>query len=256
MSDNLKLAIEAAFKAGGEILRRYENYELSLKEDKSPLTSADLRANEAIFSVLSRSKIPICSEERVLEYRFRDESSRFWLVDPLDGTKEFIAKSGEFCVCIALIENSVPSLGVIFAPMRREIFYSCGDNKLYRNGQLLSPASSFVNVIISGNFSYSKKVKSIAEHFNLKIDKCGSALKFCYLASGRAGLYARFCGSSLWDTAAGDFLLSQSGGVTLSLANLKPLNYAKKSLENDYFIAIAASNMAYKKDYLDFLETL
>lgn len=99
------IAISAALAAGEAILAVYDKFELSFKDDSSPLTTADLAANEAIINHLKPTKIPICSEESILEFNKRDENSTFWLVDPLDGTKEFVSKSGQFCVSIALIQK-------------------------------------------------------------------------------------------------------------------------------------------------------
>ena len=122
----LNLARLAAISAGVQILRHYDDYEISYKSDNSPVTSADLSANEAILSTLSQSKIPICSEESLLSLDELVNLERFWLVDPLDGTKDFICKTGEFCVCIALIEHGRPILAVIYAPKFDEMYYSDG----------------------------------------------------------------------------------------------------------------------------------
>jgi len=123
MSELLNLAIKAAISAGGEIMKFYSSnsqaLKVCLKDDSSPLTSADLAANEVILKELSKSGIKICSEESILQDSDKDE---FWLVDPLDGTKEFLARNGEFCVCIALIKEARPVLGVIFIPVSKELF--------------------------------------------------------------------------------------------------------------------------------------
>ena len=132
MKELLKSAIQAAFDAGNEIIKHYDSYDLKYKSDNSPLTSADIAANEAIFSNLQKTKIPICSEEQILQ---DTDISTFWLVDPLDGTREFIQKNGQFCVCIALIQDFKPVLGVIFIPTKNEIFYTL-KGQIYKNDVL------------------------------------------------------------------------------------------------------------------------
>ena len=131
----LLLALLASIRAGGAILRHYDDYEISYKDDNSPLTSADLSANEAILSTLSQSEIPICSEESLLSLDELVNLERFWLIDPLDGTKDFICKTGEFCVCIALIEHGRPILAVIYAPKFDEMYYSDGRGLFGTNAQ-------------------------------------------------------------------------------------------------------------------------
>lgn len=255
MNELLDLALLAAKAAGAAILKHYEKYEITYKSDHSPLTSADLAANEVIFKILEKSNIPVCSEEQILDFKFRDFNSKFWLIDPLDGTKEFIAKNGQFCVCIALIEFGRPVLGVIYAPCTDEIFYSVGEGKVYKNGEQISTKPNSKN-IISGNSSYSKRNELIATKFGLNIIKCGSAIKFCRLAEGGASVYARFCASCLWDTGAGEFLLEQSGGVMVSLNDFKPLNYAKSETKNDYFLALNSSQAPNLDEYLKFIKPL
>lgn len=255
MNELLNIALQAAKAAGAAILKHYDNYDLTYKSDHSPLTSADLEANKAIFKILEKSNIPICSEEQILDFKFRDFNSKFWLIDPLDGTKEFIAKNGQFCVCISLIEFGRPVLGVIYAPCNDEIFYSAGDAKVYKNGKQISTKLSSKN-IISGNSSYSKNSELIAAKFGLNTIKYGSAIKFCRLVEGGAEVYARFCDSCLWDTAAGDFLLEQSGGAMVSLSDFKPLNYAKQDLKNDYFLALNSLQVPNLDEYLKFIKPL
>ncbi|OCR87601.1 3'(2'),5'-bisphosphate nucleotidase CysQ [Campylobacter fetus] len=253
MQELLNLSLKAAKAAGKAILRHYDNYDVTIKNDNSPLTSADLASNEAIFKELESSGIPICSEEKILDYKKRDGNSKFWLIDPLDGTKEFIAKNGEFCVCIALIDCARPILSVIYAPTSDEMFYSMGGSKVYKNGEILNSSYSEQNYIISGNFSHSKSVDIIANHFRLGILRYGSALKFCRLSEGKADVYARFCGSSIWDIAAGEFLLKESGGIVVSLQDEKELRYDKEDLRNDYFLALSKKEIPNLKNYLEFI---
>ncbi|ARR03088.1 adenosine-3'(2'),5'-bisphosphate nucleotidase [Campylobacter vicugnae] len=247
------IAIIAARAAGRAILDVYDKFELSFKDDSSPLTTADLAANEAIINHLKPTKIPICSEESILEFNKRDENSTFWLVDPLDGTKEFVSKSGQFCVSIALIQNSRPILGVIYSPLSDDMYSSYIGSNIYKNGQTLEQ-SFCKSLLIVGNSQHQKEIDKFANQFNLNILKLSSAIKFGYLIEGKASLFVRFYGSSLWDTAAGDFLLHQSGGIMLSLKDLKPLNYGKKNTLNDNFIALNKFEKINLKRYLDYIK--
>lgn len=263
------IAISAALAAGEAILAVYDKFELSLKSDSSPLTTADLVANQAISTYLQSTQIPICSEESVLPFHMRNEDALFWLVDPLDGTKEFIARNGEFCVCIALIWHSRPILGVIYTPLSKEIYSSFAGAPVFRNFekigeykenlQSLNLANNTLNldgsnILISGRSADMTQIENFAKEFDLNLVTLGSAIKFSKLASQEAGVFIRFYGSHIWDTAAGDFLLHQSGGIMLSLSTLKPLNYAKKITLNDSFIALSRSQKSNLKRYLEYIK--
>lgn len=297
----LLLALLASIRAGGAILRHYDDYEISYKDDNSPLTSADLSANEAILSTLSQTGIPICSEESLLSLDELVNLERFWLIDPLDGTKDFICKTGEFCVCIALIEHGRPILAVIYAPKFDEMYYSDGRGlfstnaqsvmrefrlnldanstfltsnlsenldeisqkdmsnldsfastnfiepnlakfqsnlPLYSSHQISSkfnqiqkiqPQISAQNILMHGSHSgISPFKKTLISRFNLRAQKLGSALKYCKIASGEASLSVGSAKMSLWDAAAGDFLLCQSGGKVIDLLTKKAPLYDGK----------------------------
>ncbi len=263
------IAISAALAAGEAILAVYDKFELSLKSDSSPLTTADLVANQAISTHLQSTQIPICSEESVLPFHMRNEDALFWLVDPLDGTKEFIARNGEFCVCIALIWHSRPILGVIYTPLSKEIYSSFAGAPVFRNFEKIreykenlqslnlannTSNSNSSNILISGRSADMTQIENFAKEFNLNLATLGSAIKFSKLASQEVGVFIRFYGSHIWDTAAGDFLLHQSGGIMLSLSTLKPLNYAKKITLNDSFIALSRSQKSNLKRYLEYIK--
>lgn len=252
LSNLHSIALRAAKAAGEAILSVYDNFELSFKFDSSPLTTADLAANDAIIKHLKQTQIPICSEESILPFEERDENSVFWLIDPLDGTKEFIKKSGQFCVCIALIKNGRPILGVIYSPLNNDIYSSYMGAGIFKNGEILHSVLQ-ENLLIIGNSQNQEKIDKLANKFNLDILRVSSAIKFAYLVEGRASLFLRVYGSNLWDMAAGDFLLHQSGGIMLSLKDLKPLNYAKKDTLNDNFIALSRSQNSNLKRYLEYL---
>lgn len=263
------IAISAALAAGEAILAVYDKFELSLKSDSSPLTTADLVANQAIFTHLQSTQIPICSEESILPFHMRNEDALFWLVDPLDGTKEFIARNGEFCVCIALIWHSRPILGVIYTPFSKEIYSSFAGAPVFRNFEKIGEYKENLqslklvnntlnldgsNILISGRSADMTQIENFAKEFNLNLATLGSAIKFSKLASQEVGVFIRFYGSHIWDTAAGDFLLHQSGGIMLSLSTLKPLNYAKKITLNDSFIALSRSQKSNLKRYLEYIK--
>ncbi len=256
---NLLLAAKnAALLAGKEILEHYSNYKVLQKPDNSPLTSADLAANEAIFKILSKTGIEICSEESILEADKMGENDTFWLVDPLDGTRDFIAKNGEFCVCIALIKNSRPILSVIFLPTKNELFYSAGDNKVFINDELIKPNldCKTPNLLLLGRSGMGKRRIALAKSFNLSFKRVGSAIKFCQIAKSKAMLYPRFGDSYLWDVAAGDFLVVQSGGEIIDLKSRKKPLYNGKKLLNSPFVVIDKNSIHLKEQILNKIDEL
>jgi len=259
------IAIQAAILAGKEILKVYKgDYDISLKKDESPVTKADLLAHNKIDNHLKQIGIPVLSEEgKEIPYAERIKWKQFWMVDPLDGTKEFINGNDEFTVNIALIENNKPVFGIIYVPILNELYvggraegsYSLTTNnavieweQVVRDGNMLSRKRK--------NVSSLKRIKVLTSrsHLNQKtltyIDKyrkggvlletigVGSSLKFCLIAAGKAQLYPRFSPCMEWDTAAGDAICQ---GVGLRLINLDMgsiLKYNKKSLLNSNFEVI------------------
>lgn len=248
------VAVNAAKKASKEILNHYKNFEIYTKEDKSPLTTADLAANEAIMSELGKTGIKICSEESILKDDERVKQEQFWLVDPLDGTKEFIAKNGEFCVCIALIKSGRPVLSVIAIPCSCEIFYSSGGGVVYKDGEILKPKDKTPNFFLMGKHGSSKKREEFANKFGFDIKRVGSAIKFCHIAKNSAATYARLGPSSLWDIAAGDFLVEQSGGVTIDLSTLQKPLYNRPTLLNNPYLVVDKNHIKNLDEYLKFLK--
>ncbi|MDY4802931.1 3'(2'),5'-bisphosphate nucleotidase CysQ, partial [Campylobacter sp.] len=183
--DLINLAQRAAKAAGAEILRYYHegNFEVSTKEDNSPLTNADIAANDAIYFYLSQSGIDICSEEALLDPAKMSENDTFWLVDPLDGTKEFLARNGEFSVCIALIQKARPVFGLIYIPISSETFYTGTLFQSFNDRGMIMPQTGS-NAIISGNSSHSPSVDKMCDYFESERLRCGSAIKFCRVAQG------------------------------------------------------------------------
>lgn len=260
MSDLLNLAIKAAIGAGQEIIKFYSpgddrsGLQISLKDDSSPLTSADLAANEAIIKELKKSGIDICSEESILSASSSMDGS-FWLVDPLDGTKEFLAHNDEFCVCIALIKDTKPILGVIFLPVTRELFYAneSGAFKeiLDTEGETITKidlnakSENFENYIFLSRRGDPKTAEFIKENLNLKQISLGSAIKFCRLVEF-GGAYLRFAPSYLWDNAAGEALVNFCGGKVFDANSSKEMSYELADLKSPFFIALSKNTLNLK----------
>ena len=268
MSELLNLAIKAAISAGSEIMKFYSSnshaLKVCLKDDSSPLTSADLAANEVILKELSKSGIKICSEEQILEPK-KDYPSikEFWLVDPLDGTKEFIEANGEFCVCIALIRKSKPVLGVIFIPASRELFYANengafkeilgANDEVVARQDLNEKAKSLNNFIFSSRRGETKRVTLIRDSLNLEQKCIGSAIKFCRLAE-LGGIYVRFSPSYLWDNAAGEAVVKFSGGKVLNASDRCEPSYKLSDLKSPFYVAFGKNALSLENEVFKLIE--
>jgi len=249
MSDPLlDTAIRAAFAAGEAIMRVYaEPFEVVQKSDQTPVTEADLASERVIIKMLTESfpDIPIVSEETAPEDGFKPPAARFWVVDPLDGTREFVAKNGEFAVCIGLVEDGVPVMGVVHGPAQRVTYAANGPGTAIRITDggapeaiaAREPSPDGLVVIHSRSHENSRR---LAEYFEgraiLERKVCGSALKFGVLAAGDADFYPRFGTTMEWDTAAGQAILEAAGGCVLDLTG-GPLRYGKSDLKNTGFLA-------------------
>lgn len=253
LDELLALAIDAAKKANAAIMQNYDKFDIFVKADRSPLTNADLAANDVIMSTLEPSGIAICSEECVLDSKRRMSEERFWLIDPLDGTKEFIARNGEFCVCIALIEHGRPILATISIPISGDIYSSNGGG-VYKNDMLLPRPNRAPQIFMHGRHGKSVKYVQFAQKFGMQLVRKGSAIKFCILAEGGASAYARFSDCSLWDIAAGDFLLHQSGGAVVDLKTMRAPLYNGKSLINNHYLAVGANAAKLLPKMLEFVK--
>jgi 3'(2'), 5'-bisphosphate nucleotidase len=260
MNQYNKLIIKAAIKAGEEILKVYQtDFEVEFKEDDSPLTLADRKANEVILSYLKETGIPVLSEEgRDIPYEERKNWDLLWIVDPLDGTKEFVKKNGEFTVNIALVKNGSPVLGVVYAPVL-DILY-LGDQEWgafrvsdaskkkdllkYLNEQNRLPLvvdKGYFGIVASRSHLTEETERFIEElkkeHHPVKIVSKGSSLKLCMVAEGEADIYPRFAPTSEWDTAAGHAVVLASGGEVVQARDSKsPVVYNKKDILNPWFI--------------------
>lgn len=263
MNDNylLEKAIHAAYAAGREILKVYgENFTVEMKADQSPLTLADRMAHRAVSDVLASTGLPVLSEEgKDIPYPIRNKWRRYWLVDPLDGTKEFVKRNGEFTVNIALIEAGKPVMGVILVPVTGILFFASGPagafkcvlkgesvpglDKLISESTILPLNQSRTGFsIVSSRSHHSEETAAYIErisntHPEPDFVSIGSSLKLCLVAEGAADLYPRFGPTMEWDTAAGHALVEISGGYVFQAGTNIPLAYNKENLLNPYFIA-------------------
>jgi len=246
----LTLAVEAiARTAGAEIKRIYQSgaFESHTKTDQSPVTSADYAANEIICQALAKltPEIPIVSEELPdISCEERQSWSRYWLVDPLDGTGEFIAGSGDFAVAIALIDQHIPTIGVIYAPIYDRCYLaSRGRGAFRRDSNGLAPISiadepqDNVKIAVSLRQSKETVLSRVSSNFTYQLIPMGSAtLKSCLIAEGGADFYMRVGPTGEWDTGAAHCILAEAGGDITDLS-LQTLTYNKRdTLENPNFI--------------------
>lgn len=258
--NNLKIGLEAALQAGKAILEIYHSgdFDVEIKGDNSPLTKADKASHNVIMSFLTKTNIPVLSEEgRVISYNERKEWSQLWIVDPIDGTKEFIKRNGEFTVNIALVENQKPILGVIFVPAKGELYFSTKetgafkvsvDLKLFDVDVLIDNArkipferddKTFTIVASRSHMStetedYVQQMKDKYGAVNL-ISK-GSSLKLCMVAEGQADCYPRFAPTMEWDTAAGQAICEHAGFNVIDWGTKQDMLYNRKELLNNWFL--------------------
>lgn len=296
-----KKVAQIARDAGEACLRFYDSGEFWLKSDHSPLTLADIESNRVIAEGLGRiSPYKINSEERELGFEERRGEEYLWLIDPLDGTKDFLAKNHQWTINIALLKGGEPVLGVVFAPALGELYLAAkgegayfanlsGANLLDSRGaegldlvRLDSPLDSAGRdlgspdspprglagqdsqgldspgrkptplIALDSVFHGSEETKNFIAKHGLEAKKLGSSLKFCALARGAADIYPRFNGSKEWDSAAGDAILRECGGVVLGVESKQPLIYNKKDLQNPHFVAFGKAQIG-KEIYADFV---
>ena len=245
-------ALIAANRAGDEILRIYNssNFEVEAKGDNSPLTLADRNAHEVISETLKSSGLPILSEEgKSIPYSIRKNWDLFWMVDPLDGTKEFIKRNGEFTVNIALIKDQKPVMGVVAVPVTGEVYYGAeglGSFKII-NGeahQLISidktdTAKRGIRVVASRSHLSTETQQFIDSLIDPVLVSKGSSLKFMMMADGLADIYPRFAPTMEWDTAAAQAVIAPLGIQVVSIDDGMPLRYNKENLLNPFFKAFA-----------------
>lgn len=246
MREWLNLALSAA-KEAGEVLLAYHDQQLKVevKGDGSPITQADRAAHALIMDRLAGSGMTVVSEEGADLFL---DASRYWLVDPLDGTKDFLAGNGEFTVNIALVDEKAPVLGVVYAPVRGEIY--AGGQGLGSWVESLSgggckpcgvyPKSDACRMTVS-RFHDHPDVDIFAQANQIRERVAvGSALKYGYLAAGLADVFPRLVGSSEWDTAAGQAVLEAAGGAVLDWHTGQPLRYGKPGRRNPRLLSLRA----------------
>jgi len=250
----LPQVVQIARDAGAAIIEIYKkasDIDIQSKADDSPLTIADTTANKIICDGLVTLPVsfPIISEEnKQVEYAERKDYEYCWMVDPLDGTKEFIKRNGEFTVNIALLHQNRPVLGVVYVPVKNEMYWAAkGNGANFSDGktekQLNAPAFSVKDKGLTLVCSRSH-LNEATQHFVNDFDSpnllpCGSSLKFMALAFGRAHVYPRLAPTMEWDTAAAQIVLEEAGGSVVHAETNHPLEYNKENLLNPHFIAYA-----------------
>lgn len=260
MKHLLNTAITAALEAGKAILEIYRSgeFDVEIKGDNSPLTKADKASHNVIVSYLEKTEIPVLSEEgKETPYQERKNWKKLWIVDPIDGTKEFIKRNGEFTVNIALIENQKTLIGVIFVPVTRELYFSTKKmgafkvkvsldyfdvDTLISNGNKLPLArkDNTFTIVASRSHMSKETEEYVAEmqnkHCNVNLISKGSSLKLCMVAEGVADCYPRFAPTMEWDTAAGQAICEHAGFVVIDYISKENMLYNRKELLNNWFL--------------------
>ncbi len=262
MYSHFNTAIHSAVSAGKKIMDIYEhgNFEIDHKSDASPLTVADKASNEIIVHALQPLGFPYISEEsKLMSYNDRATWGNYWLIDPLDGTKEFINKNGEFTVNIAFCEGSSPVFGIIYVPVTKELYIADVKAKaayklvlntaleipeeLKKDANRIRPTADNLNLIrVVGSRSHMNQdtqnyIDSLKKLYKeVEIVSKGSSLKFCLVAEGKADVYPRFAPTMEWDTAAGQAICEAVGLQVISQTTNEAMSYNKENLLNPYFL--------------------
>ena len=236
----LNFIVDVAKQAGDVILSYYGNSDHKIKFDQSPVTVADLESSKLITTLLEReTDYPVLSEESVVDYKVRQSWDTYWLVDPLDGTKEFINHNPEFTVNIALIKNGRPVIGVVYSPVLNNCWGASKGCGAYKDGKRIFNNVNRPNTIgVDSRYHSNKQTQSFFVKNNIhEIKSYGSSLKMCRIAEGSADIYPRLNGTMEWDTAASEVILYESGCEILSWPDKSLLQYNKSDLTNPYFVA-------------------
>ena len=234
------LIIPCLEHCGQKIMEIYNNFDndIEFKDDNSPLTEADIVSNKIIHDCLKSSNYPIISEESQKIYT---DSSKYWLVDPLDGTKEFINKNGEFTINIALINNRYPIEGYVYSPTTKSLYLGGLDKKSYKicDSKLLqiqtSKTAHPIRIVASRSHLNEETQNYISQFSKYELLQFGSSIKFCMVAEGIADVYPRFAPTSEWDTAAAQAVVEGAGGFVLD-TNGDRLIYQKDNILNSHFV--------------------
>jgi 3'(2'), 5'-bisphosphate nucleotidase len=259
----LYTALKAAVCAGKEMMNIYNtDFRIDMKKNKTPITEADRISNKMIFEYIDKFSLPVISEEgKCWDYNERKNWEYFWLVDPLDGTKEFVNRNGEFTVNIALIKKNSPIIGVIYAPVTDVMYFAAEEKGAFKlmNASAVYPDKTLENyikkseqlprtlkrdehVIVASrshmNPETEKYIEDIKKQFpETKFISKGSSLKLCMIAEGVADIYPRLSPTMEWDIAAGHAIIRYSGGKIKVAGKEEELQYNKPDLRNSYFIA-------------------
>ena len=262
LNELLEIAIKASIKAGEQILEVYnKDFEVEFKDDNSPLTLADKKSDDVIAAYLSKTDYPVLSEEgKTISFKKRKEWKTFWIVDPLDGTKEFIKRNGEFTVNIALIENNIPILGVIYIPVQQSLYFANVHLGSYKVNQIVSTnnlnsLSEYLSkgnrlplikrdetfTIVGSKSHMTKETEKFIEelekvHGKIEVVSKGSSLKICMVAEGKANIYPRFALTMEWDVAAGHAIVKYAGKNIYNAKTKTELAYNTETLLNPWFI--------------------
>jgi 3'(2'), 5'-bisphosphate nucleotidase len=244
-------ALEIAISAGKRILEIYEGgFHVTSKDDNTPLTEADMAAHRIIEHGLRELTpgLPVLTEESTsIPFSERQTWQRYWLVDPLDGTREFIERSGEFSINIALIDNHEPVMGIIYAPVLGIYYYACRGQGAYKREATSEPKrlqarpwnGECITVVCSNATHQGGHLQALLDQFDChhEILTLGGALKSCLVAEGKADLYPRLGPTSEWDTAAAQCIVEEAGGL-ITDTEMQPLRYnTRAELLNPYFFA-------------------
>lgn len=256
----LHIAINASLKAGDEILKIYESdFSFEEKADKSPLTLADRNAHDVIFEILKDSGFNVLSEEgKNIDHSERNTWDYFWMVDPLDGTKEFIKRNGEFTVNIALIHEQRSILGVIYVPVTKTLYFAAENIGSYKfqitdiiednitgivsqSVRLPAEVANSKFTVVASRSHLSEETEMFIDglknvHASIEFISSGSSIKMCLIAEGKANIYPRFAPTMEWDTAAGQAICEAAGKKVIDYKTNKALLYNKESLLNNWFI--------------------
>ncbi len=261
----LPKACNAAIRAGAAILDIYESgaeVDVDIKSDHSPITQADRDAHKVIREYLGQTRIPLLSEEgREMLYAERKDWDLFWMVDPLDGTVEFLKGNGEFTVNIALMTDNVPAFGVIYVPYRRRLYFSDCDRGAFRSCEIAADhnaeygyydlfaeaqqlpvtakANDPIKIAVSRSHRNDETIRHIEKiihaHPGAEIIEQGSSYKLCLIAEGTIDYYPRTTDTYEWDTAAGEAIIAKAGGSIEAIDGSGRLRYNKQQLHNPHF---------------------
>jgi len=251
--------LDATIIAGDEVMRIYqkEKPEIHYKKDNSPVTEADLAANKIITDSLNKLTpyIPVISEEALVPYDERKDWNEYWILDPIDGTKEFIKKSGEFTINIGFLKDGIPQFGILYIPVTRELFYG---GLLLEKSYMSMAGDPFSPIRISSSFNLPIKVTCSKDHksplyfkfisnFNLLVRSyeeipCGSTIKIARIAQGKADIYVRLSGINDWDLAAGHAIILGAGGAVYDI-DMKRLEYNTESQRLAPFVIVGRNDL-------------